>query len=1427
MILRMSVRDAGTSAGGDVEVVADKGTRVGSILAALPVSVHGRPCFAGNTPLDPGSTLARSPLVQGAVISVGGPGPEFRVAAEHGEGVAGVLRVVRGPDAGLSLPLRPGNHPVARDSRAAVCLRDSDVSRREHARLEVSPDGAVAVVDRGSTNGTFVDGRQITGQAALPPGGVLRIGADELSWTPRSRGVLRARRSADGRIEFDRAFAPAPAIPATEVALPARQAAQSGAGLATALATLLPVGGAVVLAVATKNPNMLWLSLFGVLGYLVTSAATSSREHQREKAFATAAEAAAQKITEHVRAEQDALHRLSPAPGELAETASGVRADLWARRADMAHGLVLRVGVADRPAAVTLRGEPWEGLETPVLRSVPVTADLRAAGVFGVVGGGEPARALLRWLVLQLATLRGPDDLRLVVLVADGGDRLDWTRWLPHVDAGAHGPCWIGNTPDTRVARVRELRTLVATRTAERRAAAHVRFAEEVVVVLDGALALRDLPGMNEILHDGPPVGVYAVCADLQSMNECTGLCQVDAGRLRLTRAPADLPVEAEPDGFDAATAERLARALAPMRDRLTLATAQNAIPDAVRFLDLLGISVPSAADVRTLWGEGRGPRTRVVLGADASGPVSVDLAGQGPHTMLGGATGAGKSILLQTLVTSLLLANRPDELNLVLVDFKGGSAFLPFERCPHVVALIRSTGETPADVFDEAAAARTLASIRAEVSRRESLLARYEGEIDRYWQRRRANPELPPLPRLVLIFDEFARVLETSPDFVKELVNVAAKGRSLGMHLVLATQSLQGKLSPELKNNISLRISLRQNEPADSAEVLGVPDAAALPGSLRGRGMIVCTTAESRVPQVFQSGYLGAPPPTGGAAPARVRVLGRLDLGMARTVAAPEHGDTPTDQDLSIAAIEEAAGQVSLPAPFRPLLPPLPVELDLDPLAGDLPRTAAPFGLADVPKEQAQPVDFLDLAGRDRLMVAGGPQSGRTTFARTLIAGIAARFRADEVHVYVVEHHPGGLSAFADLPHCGGVFPATEPDRVRRLVTWLERETGRRTTRDGLPAIVVVIDGWELFEDHSDPMFTPASLAGTLRGVITKGAPLGIHVVAIGGQDMLNHKLPALYSRRLLLPFPKEETRRMHLTLAMAGPPVLPGRAIDAATGRHVQICRPVSGTERRDADPARLPRRFPPLPARTTVAGLVPPEPPPSATWIPVGVGGPDCTAIGLDLFRGGRHLLLVSGPAESGKTTAAAVVAASLRRVGIGVLAVAPPRSPLARLLPDDPGVRVLTDVTIKDADLREAVATFGDSPYTVVLDDADHVTLLPTQEGFTDAPTLLDEISRPGARGRQALVLTADATPLLGGFPGPLVRLVNAALTTGARLVLTPADRAVAVAHHLTLDVDQYFTGPPGRGYLATHRDPVLLQVASPDREEPSRGNEFQL
>ena len=1396
MILRLTVADAETGASCDIEVVAEPDSTVASLLDALPLPVRNRPCYVGRTPLDSCGVIGDGPLVSGAVLSIGATSDEPRRLLAR---AVGVLRSVAGPDVGSAAWLAPGRYAVPGPD---VPLTDP-AARTAPAELTVSS----------AATATW----SAAGSAPRPLGAaeVVRLGDTGLEWVPLAVDPQHVARSRDGRLDFDRAFAPAPALRRAEVALPASDETPSGV-TALVVSGLVPLALGVVMALVLHQPAFLLFALLGPVTALSSHLVERRRRSAARRQLNAARSTAQRSVTELVAAEERQRRLLAPDQLDVTLAALGAGRGLWPRNADSPNALLLRVGTADLPASIDLRGEPWPGLAAPILRSAPVTVDLRATGVLGVVGPVPASNALLRWLLVQLATLRSPEDLRIILIASSEDIDLAWARWLPHVDAGdgAAFPCWVGNTDATCAARIAELRELVASRTAVRRQLGDARIGEDVVVVFGGALALRHLPGMRDVLRDGPAVGVYSLCVDRQDMNECRGLCELDDTSLRLNRSRDDHPTTARPEGLGRRTAERLARALAPMRDRLTLGGAETAVPTSVRYLDLLRIAAPTAEDVRRLWATHPGPTTSVPLGVDGSGIVAVDLARQGPHTMLGGATGAGKSVLLQTLVTSLLLHNRPDELDLVLVDFKGGGAFLPFERCPHVVALIRSTGETPADVFDEAAAARVLASVRAEVRRRESLLARYGGEIDEYWRVGRREPDLATLPRLVMIFDEFARVLETSPDFLKELVNVAAKGRSLGMHLLLSTQSLQGKLSAELKNNIDLRITLRQNEPADSVEVLGVPDAAAIPGRLRGRGMILCTKDETRTPRLFQSGYLGNPPPAGGAPPARTRIVEWPALGLPRPEEPADTRGAATDQELAIAAVLDAARSMPLPPPFRPLLPALPARLALDDLAGAVteppPSTAVPYGLGDDPAGQRQPAACLDLAGGDRLLVAGGPQSGRTTFARSFLTSLATRFRPDEAHVYVVEHHPSGLSAYEALPHCGGVFSPAEPDRIRRLVTWLDGEVQRRKvaslTGAGAndPRIVVLVDGWEYVENRSDPTFTETSVLSMLRGVVAAGPPVGVHVVAIGGQDLLSGRLPALYSTRLLLPFPKEDTRRQHLSAGIAAPPRLPGRGVDAASGTHVQVCVHTTCPDELPVEPPRdgasWPRRFPSLPVRLPIDALLRPEPAPAPTWVPLGIGGPDLEPVGVDLFDVGPHTVLVSGPAGSGRSTAAATLVGGLREIGIGVLLLAPSRSPLTRLWPDDPSVSVVAATTLSDPDLRSAAESFAGRRYAVVVDDCEQVSVTPRQEGFADAPTLLQEIASPGGLGHAALILAGDALPILSGQRRSLMRVVNEVMTAGTRLLLTPTSPPVAREHGLPLEPDQFFAGPPGAGIL---------------------------
>jgi len=333
-----------------------------------------------------------------------------------------------------------------------------------------------------------------------------------------------------------------------------------------------------------------------------------------------------------------------------------------------------------------------------------------------------------------------------------------------------------------------------------------------------------------------PPAGVYFVCLD-----DTPGQLPVEAqAAVRLGSPTAatstvlvtgDAPLQAVvADRVSARWAERFARALAPLRDA-TPAGDGSGLPESARLLDILDPQPGDPVDAESLaerWR--RRPRsTSAVLGVGADGVYAVDLAGDGPDVLVGGTTGSGKSELLQTLIASLALANRPDQLSFVLVDYKGGAAFQGCADLPHTVGLVTD--------LDPHLTERALTSLTAELQRRERLLrARRAKDLDDY--EALAGPADAVIPRLVLVIDEFRVLAEELPAFLGGIVRIAALGRSLGVHLVLATQRPAGIVSADIKANVNLRIALRVRDRSDSQDVVDAPDAAAISARTPGRGL-------------------------------------------------------------------------------------------------------------------------------------------------------------------------------------------------------------------------------------------------------------------------------------------------------------------------------------------------------------------------------------------------------------------------------------------------------------------------------------------------------------------------------------------------------------------------------------------------------------
>ncbi|MDP9394941.1 MAG: FtsK/SpoIIIE domain-containing protein, partial [Actinomycetota bacterium] len=880
------------------------------------------------------------------------------------------------------------------------------------------------------------------------------------------------------------------------------------------------------------------------------------------------------------------------------------------------------------------------------------------------------------------------------------------------------------------------------------------------------------------------------------------------------------------------AWAERLARALAPLRDA-TPDGDDGGLPSAARLLDLLPVDAVDATALAGAWQ--RAPRsTGALLGVAADGPLTVDLRADGPHALVAGTTGAGKSELLQTLVASLAVANRPDEMSFVLVDYKGGSAFKDCALLPHTVGMVTD--------LDGQLTERALASLGAELRRREHVLKEAGcKDIDDLLARHGSGPS--PMPRLVLVIDEFATLVEELPDFVGGLVGIAQRGRSLGVHLVLATQRPGGVVSADIRANTALRIALRVADPAESCDVIDVRDAALIPRSVPGRAFVRTGTG---VAVGFQAARVG-----GHARARTVRPTVRpLPWPRCWDPLPPPVGDVPADSasDLSriVGAARTAAEHLGVRKVASPWLAPLPAVVTLSEM--HLPDRAArtdatsspwriPIAVCDVPEEQRRRVVHLDLVDGDHVLVAGGARSGRTTALRVVAAGIGTRPVTD-VHLYAVDAGAGGLAGLAALPHCGAVVGRDEVARGDRLLTRLLEEVARRqrllsaggfasvaeqrrsaATEQALPYLVLLLDSWEGFVAAFDAVDHGRPVDDLLR-LLREGPSVGLRGVVTGERSALAGRLASSVGARLLLRMPDPTDYAMAgVPLRMVPSHLPPGRGLwvegNAVHEAHVPLLDADPSGAAQSAALAAVAAR-----ARSTVSdGAAGPQPlrvdalptvvsssevareaascASGPLWALVGVGGDELAPVGVDLEQDGPGFV-VAGPPGSGRSTALLTMAGWLAACGSAVAVVASGRSPLRTLSGGDGVLGVLTP---RDAGRLAEILT-APQPLTVVVDDVEDVADSPVEP-------VLAGLLRPGGDAPRALLLAGDSTGMAGAYRGLAVE----ARRSRCGLHLRPGGLADGDLFGIRLARSE--DPRPGRGMLVLRGRVTPVQVALAD------------
>ncbi|MCU1392703.1 MAG: putative FtsK/SpoIIIE family protein [Ilumatobacteraceae bacterium] len=1109
-----------------------------------------------------------------------------------------------GPDAGGTVALVVGEHIVGRSPLAAVHCGDPALELH-HALLTVTPTRSI-VRQLAGVAPIAVDDAACEGECRIEMGQRIQIGSSVLVLRHPVSVVCRpdAGEASDVPVAFVRSPRSVAVFTPRSLEVPRLATPPSGIG-GGLLPTVLGVAGAAALALLFHQVMFLLFGLMGALVAIGTWVAQRVGLVRSRSGVERANRAAADGFASDLRNECDRAREtlLDRTPTiDRALVAMAQRSTLlWSTRATDPDAFDVAIGLGEgfwQPAVVGV-GNASADIVASIdacsrLGVVPITASLAAGSVTAVVGDGA-ACAAVRAMLVQLAAASGPADWQLAI-VTDRRAEWDALRGLAHV---------VDPDGGERIVPAADVAGLVGGLDPDDR--------RRLVIMVDGAgpLESRTSPLRRFLSTTDRDIACVVVCATETDVPAIV-TSSLTVGRASRGRWIRDVRVSAlaEPvhvAGISARRAAAAVSALGHLVDPEQL-DAGSGLEHIVRLDDLLAVALDDRGDhgadatafgtgaidstrIADRWiADGTDPAARTPLGRDADGVVEVDLVRDGPHALMAGTTGAGKSELLRSLVIGLAALSSPEHVSFVLIDYKGGATFDACVDLPHVVGVVTD--------LDDRLAERALRSLDAELRRRERVL-RDLGVPDLVAHRRlRADdPSLPALPRLVVVIDEFATFAAQLPEFMRALLGIAQRGRSLGVHLVLATQRPGGVVTDDIRANTNLRIALRVQDASDAMDVIGDAAAARLPRNVPGRAVM----------------RLGADAP--------------ITFQTACT----------SDPRQLVAAVREAVGRLGIRAPHRPWREPL-----ISPTAGTVldPTGVAGGGDAigivdDVDAQVHRPLTWSAADGH--LLLVGAPGTGTST--ALLALGVALDRTVGERELFVLDAlGDGRLATLSALACCRSVVRAHERERTMRLLDHLCRMIATRKADAGSRAVVarsevvVLVDGLGALRADLEQEEQWDQLA-QLDTIVAEGLAVGVRVAATATRaGAVPNRLLTQMARRWVFHLADALDASLLGAPPRRTPGGLVGRLYDTASGCEAQIVAP----------------RLPAAPATEASASVI--------RQLPISVDTavlPDAAVIGDDVMApiaiafdtllpallpiaAGEHALVI-GPSRSGRTTA----------------------------------------------------------------------------------------------------------------------------------------------------------------------------------------------
>lgn len=1058
------------------------------------------------------------------------------------------------------------------------------------------------------------------------------------------------------------------------------------------LVMLLVIG---IVALIRPRGIFIIISIFMFATTLITSTTYYFREkrnfkkrkEKRRKVYTQYLESKRTELHDIAAKQREVLYYHFPSFERLKYMTHNISDRIWERALDSHDFLQLRLGIGSVPASYKLNlnsgdmanreiddlFEQMQVLEKyySEIHDVPVTIDL-SQGAIGMIGHRSVVKKELHQLIGQLCFFHSYHDLRFVFIFNEKDyDEWEWMKWLPHFqlpNSHAKGLIYNEQTRDQLLSSIHEglkERDLDSEK-------AKKRFAPHLVFIVANQELISEHPIMEYLENDHQHLSYSSIFAadGKESLTEhihtLVHYINEQQGEILIQNHRATQHLF-QLDAYERSNNETFARTLKTLNHQIGMT---HSIPTSVSFLEMYEAEDVEALNIEMNWLSSDSTKSLAVpIGLKSKGDVvelNLHEKAHGPHGLLAGTTGSGKSEFLQTYILSLAVRFHPYQVAFLLIDYKGGGMAQPFKNIPHLLGTI--TNIEGSKNFSE----RALASIRSELKRRQTLFDQYEvNHINDYHQKFNQNLASEPLPHLFLISDEFAELKSEEPEFIKELVSAARIGRSLGVHLILATQKPGGVIDNQIWSNSRFRIALKVQDASDSKEILQNADAASI--TVTGRGYL--QVGNNEVYELFQSAWSGAPYiKDNSEAEDEVAIVTDLGLIPLSEVTPPKksYADNQSEIDVivqEIIAVEQALNIKKLQSPW---LPPLSTRMTIEDyvIEGDYEESVSNkkymLGLIDEPEKQSQRPYVYQLYEDGNIGIFGSSGYGKSFTVMSFLLQMAKNMSPQQLHYYVFDFGNGALLPLKQLPHVADYFRIDEDRKLQKFVRIIKEEMNRRKDlfqqeevstikmynsmhSEPLPVIYITIDNYDSAKEEYE------EIEQQLTQVVRDGQSLGIYMIFTATrintvrQSLMNN----LKTKIVHYLFDKTEgqqvTGRVSIELE-----AIPGRAIiKKEDSYHAQIFLPAAGEDDMEvyenikqqvehireqfaeAEESNHPLPIPMLPSSLTSLEM--------SQYASHDDHTPRKVAIGLDEefvepvyidFEKNKHCLVI-GPAQKGKT------------------------------------------------------------------------------------------------------------------------------------------------------------------------------------------------